>query len=391
MRIGIVKESLCIGGTERSASNISQALAGTHDVYTILFDDSIIQYPYGGQLISLSAPPKKSHFGKVLNSLIRSYRLRKVIRSEKIEIIFFLTGISGHLLYERFLKCVKIISCRDFGKISTRTKMFAKALCKSDAMISNSDFIKDYYLRIYPEHREKVFRAYNIIDIESVKVQSKAETNQAFLNFIELHDKTIVSVGRFCKEKGFEYLIHAFSIAKNNLSNVGLVLIGDGAFRDKYEEIITKLNLHEHVFFTGFDKNPYKYMRHCDVYVLSSLSEGFPNVLVEAMALSLPVIATNCYSGPAEILRDDQDYSAVTKRFAESDYGIITPRISSDEGNEVITELSNAIEYLLSNEELMGRYSILSALRAHVFSADAARESLSSIFEVLSERKKEKT
>ena len=168
-----------------------------------------------------------------------------------------------------------------------------------------------------------------------------------------------------------------------------LILVGDGVeYRSKYYTVIEKFGIKEHVYFTGFQKNPYKYMAKCSCFVLSSLSEGFPNVLAEAMTLGLPVIATNCLSGPAEILRKDNNYDAVSEHFEECDYGLITPRMTEDNNENAICQLANAINTLLSDEEMMRRYAMLSKQRVNDFSQDSISEKLNEILNELLERRK---
>ena len=115
---------------------------------------------------------------------------------------------------------------------------------------------------------------------------------------------------------------------------------------------------------------------------------NIPNVLAEAMALGLPVIAANCHSGPAEILRNDHDYDAVTDAFVECDYGMITPNITETNNENAIIQLSKAINALLRDKEKMAYYSKKSTERAAEFSEDAARTRLNEIFNTLLERRK---
>jgi glycosyltransferase involved in cell wall biosynthesis len=82
------------------------------------------------------------------------------------------------------------------------------------------------------------------------------------------------------------------------------MILGEGEERPKLEALVRELRLEEDVALPGFVENPYKYMKRAAVFVLSSRWEGFGMVLVEAMALGTPVIATDCPSGPAEILED---------------------------------------------------------------------------------------
>ncbi len=383
MRICILKESLCIGGTERSAANTSKILDDNNDVYVALFNGGDIDYDYAGTLVDFKLPPKSGVVGKIYNTYLRHRQIKKLLREKKIDILFQFVSISNLITRIKYKNTVKIISARDFGGMLDKTSMFKSGVDSSDAMICNSEYIKNYYLSKYPEDSEKVFTVYNVIDTDEICKQSKEQTEKEFTDFISCHKQNFVSVGRFCKEKGFEHLLSAFSKVHENKSDCGLILIGDGDYKEKYNEIINQHNLQDCVYFTGFQNNPYKYMAKCDVFVLSSLSEGFPNVLAEAMSLGLPAVAANCYSGPAEILRDDSDYNAVTDSFAECDYGIITPRITQTDNQIAISSLSDALLHLINNDTLMKKYSELSKHRAAEFSPKAAAEKFDAIFEKL--------
>ncbi len=380
--VGILKESLCLGGTERSAANTSRLLEKEYDLYFILFNGSDVKYSYGGSLLDIGAPPKNSLIGKFVNSFIRYSRVKNAIKQQKIDILYEFINIKNMLSYVSYKNTKRIISARDFGKVQLYTEKFYKALSKADAMICNSEYIKDYYISKYPVHKNKVFTVYNVIDGNEISNQTAEQTENEYNSFIESHGKIISVVGRFCKEKGFEYLLEAFAKASET-TDLGLVMIGDGAYKEQYLELIDKLGIEDRVYLTGFQNNPYKYMAKSDVFVLSSLSEGFPNVLAEAMSLGLPVIATNCYSGPAEILRDDCNYEAVTDNFVECDYGIITPRITETDNKNAISSLADAIVRLAKDEELIKKYSELSKQRALVYSPEVAAEKIQIIFEKL--------
>ncbi len=111
-----------------------------------------------------------------------------------------------------------------------------------------------------------------------------------------------VSVGRLVPNKNFGLLIRAWHDAKPAEK---LVILGEGPEHDNLQRLIDELNLHERVILGGFQRNPHAIMQRARYAVFSSLAEGFPNALAEAMALSLPVIASDCDSGPAEILHDE--------------------------------------------------------------------------------------
>lgn len=383
MQIVILKESLCLGGTERSAANISRALAQTHDVTVAVYDGSKTVYSHGGELVDFHLPPKNNILAKVLNNILRKNKCQKLVKERKIDVLYQFTSISNPLTYWKEKNCKKVISARDFRAMQEEHGKYRKALANSDGMICNSNYLREFYLSEYPEDKEKVFTVYNIIDCEEIRRQAKESVEPEFEAFLERHPQTVVSVGRFCKEKGFEYLMESLAKARETNENLGFVLVGDGTYLDKYQEVIARFGLGEHIYMTGFQENPYKYMARCSCYVLSSLSEGFPNVLAEAMALGLPVIATNCYSGPAEILRNDGDYEAVFDTYQLCDYGVIVPRFGENDHENAIVQMAKAMLDLLNDESLMKKYSALAAERAACFSSEFAADKLDEIFDLL--------
>lgn len=113
----------------------------------------------------------------------------------------------------------------------------------------------------------------------------------------------IVAAGRLTPQKDFATLLHAFAKLLCR-RDARLLLLGEGPERGRLESLVKSLNLGRSVDLHGFVPNPFKFMAHARLSVLSSVWEGFGNVLVEAMALGVPVVSTDCPSGPREILRD---------------------------------------------------------------------------------------
>jgi len=124
------------------------------------------------------------------------------------------------------------------------------------------------------------------------------------VNFpIAVRDKILLlHVGRLAVQKDHITLIGAFRIFKQTHANAVLFILGTGPLQSMLENYIGTNELSSCVFLIGFESNPYKWMAKCDVLILSSVFEGFGNVLVEAMALGKTVVSTNCPSGPEEIL-----------------------------------------------------------------------------------------
>lgn len=113
----------------------------------------------------------------------------------------------------------------------------------------------------------------------------------------------VIGIGRLTRQKDFPTLIKAFSLVRGQVTG-RLMILGKGEERPELESLVRELGLEEDVEFVGFVENPYKYLMRSSVFVLSSRWEGLPNVLIQALALGIRVISTNCPSGPAEILED---------------------------------------------------------------------------------------
>ena len=129
--------------------------------------------------------------------------------------------------------------------------------------------------------------------------------NDSSPKFSESSDTKIIFVGNLRPEKGLSYLIEAMEyIAKKDI-NSRLLIVGEGPQKENLEKLVTKLNINDRVTFSGkaaTDEVPV-YLKNSDIFVLPSLQEGFPNVLLEAMASGLPVVATDV-NGINEIIED---------------------------------------------------------------------------------------
>jgi glycosyltransferase involved in cell wall biosynthesis len=113
----------------------------------------------------------------------------------------------------------------------------------------------------------------------------------------------VIGVGRLEKQKNFDVLIHAFAKVKEQYPiPVRLVILGEGTLRSSLEKLIHTLGLSDSIVLPGFVGNPQAYMAQASVLVLSSIFEGFGNVICEAIAVGTPVVSTDCKSGPSEIL-----------------------------------------------------------------------------------------
>jgi len=111
----------------------------------------------------------------------------------------------------------------------------------------------------------------------------------------------VLAVGTLKKQKNFQLLLHAFALLPSVL-NIKLTILGEGSLRPELENLIKQLDLSRCVSLPGFKLDPVPWFRTADLFVLSSSWEGFANVVAEALEFGVPVVSTNCRSGPAEIL-----------------------------------------------------------------------------------------
>jgi glycosyltransferase involved in cell wall biosynthesis len=147
--------------------------------------------------------------------------------------------------------------------------------------------------------RKEIRTLYNpVLDDNLIKL-AKKDINEPWLQ--KKSKPVILAVGRLGKEKDYIILIKAIKIVREVL-DTRLIILGEGKERAELENLVANLGLSEAVKMPGFVKNPYAYMSKADVFVLSSVREGLPNVLIEALACRVPVVSTDCPYGPHEIL-----------------------------------------------------------------------------------------
>ena len=160
---------------------------------------------------------------------------------------------------------------------------------KADMFICQSKKVYDYYVFI-PKKRKKIIP--NMLDLRSLPAPCIDEENH-----------TIVSVGRLTEQKNFEMLIEAFKEAMPKIpDDSNLVIYGAGPLEEKLAAKIKNEGLSKKVFLKGAQSDVLNKMAGCALFVLPSLYEGFPNVLLEAMAVGLPVISTDFFTGVAKEL-----------------------------------------------------------------------------------------
>jgi len=152
--------------------------------------------------------------------------------------------------------------------------------------------------------------AYNtdkLIEKSTVEIQPEISENSF-----------IIAIGRLHSIKNFELLITAY--AQSNIK-IPLFILGEGPLRQKLQNQIDSLGYADKIFLKGYQVNPYPYIQKAAFMVSTSNAEGFPNAIAEALCLGTPILATNCESGPAEILADDVNFTTMDAEVVK--YGVL--------------------------------------------------------------------
>ena len=123
-----------------------------------------------------------------------------------------------------------------------------------------------------------------------------------YKNSLHKRHNYLLSTGRLVKQKDFYNLIIAFNIIKQKIPNYKLIIIGDGQLKNELQNLVNNLGLNKRIIFTGWKVKLKKYYVNSKLFILNSLYEGLGNVLIDAANYNLPIITTNCNSGPKEII-----------------------------------------------------------------------------------------
>jgi glycosyltransferase involved in cell wall biosynthesis/GT2 family glycosyltransferase len=214
----------------------------------------------------------------------------------------------------------------------------------AEAIVCVSNGVADDVIKI-TGLKNKIEVIYNPIVSQEIYDLSSQHVNHPW--FLDKKEPIIIAVGRLFKVKDYPTLISAFSIMRKK-RRAKLLILGKGAELDKLKRLVTSLGISSDVDFLGFQENPYKFMSKADVFVLSSMHEGFGNVIVEAMVCGVPVVSTDCKSGPNEIIENGKS-------------GLLVPPRDPD-------ALADAILKILSNQVLSEKLSSNGRLRANNFS-----------------------
>lgn len=167
----------------------------------------------------------------------------------------------------------------------------------ANGIITQCGEMKEDLTAVLHRLKRPIYYIYNPLNIEYIKCQMTK-----FNPYENKDQKVVVSAGRLVEQKDFKTLILAFSEVVKVYHNTILYILGDGSLKGDLEKLINSLNLKNSIILTGYVQNPYPYYHYAKLFVLSSKYEGFPNVLLEALATGVNIISTGCRTGVKEIM-----------------------------------------------------------------------------------------
>lgn len=384
-KLMLISPMLHQGGFERVCITTARLMEPYFDVTIVIFNSANIAYNVDGlHIIDINMGVKKGKVKKILNIIKRSCRVKRLKKELRPDIAYSF-GPSANMV-NAFSKTGKEkvwLGLRNYTDVeeTNKIKLFVRL---ADLIICCSRDIEKELKNKFGFNKTAVL--YNLYDVENIK--KEADAKEPALPFGEADEngrrlRYLVSMGRDDDMKGFWHMVKIFCLIHRQIPESRLILMGAGNF-EKYKKLAEDLGITDAIYFAGMQTQPYQYLKKGEIYLLTSGNEGFPNALVEGMALSLAPVSVNCKTGPAEILMENGDTAIAEAVFEEkrknketaviySDYGILVPAMSKERNlnPEEISEdeknMADIVISLMSDEEKLKEYQKRAAQRAHIF------------------------
>jgi len=325
MKVVIFIGGLSGGGAERVACNLCNSLISYgHEVEFLTMSDQKAAYlidSRAGRHCLLNEKEKK---GGIYNNSLRYIRFTKYLISNKADLYIVMLPITIIMMLAfSFLTSSKIIASEraDPSKYSTFIQKGLRLLCRrADGWVFQTPEVFNWYKKRLGNVKNIVIpNAINPVFFDNNKAKGK--------------EKVIITSGRLNAQKRHDLLIAAFSKIANKHGNYQLMILGEGSLRSRLANQITELNIENRVLMPGYVDDIKERLSEASMFVLTSDFEGMPNALIEAMALGLPCVSTDCDGGGARFLIKD------------GENGLLVPK------NDVAA-LANAMDRILSDDAL---------------------------------------
>ncbi len=347
MRVALIIVSLGCGGAERVMATMANYWAEKGWRVTLITfgskDSDFFATHKAIDRICLNArSPSDSLTRSILNSLQRIFRLRRALRRSRSEaVISFMENTNLVTLLAALGLGLNVVisqrndpSSRDTGVMRKLFRMLVYPL--ADIIVVQTEQVRQQ-LRAITKVDNKLKVIPNPV-VPPTRNDISLESSLDDITGDRQHQYNVIALGNLRPEKGFDDLLRAFSRTHSNHPDWRLILIGEGSERDKLLALARELAIENAVFLPGRLERPSIFLQQADLFVLSSRTEGFPNALLEAMACGLPVISTDCPSGPRDIIEHEVD-------------GVLVPV-----GD--VTALAAQMRRLMSNHELRNQYGV---------------------------------
>ena len=386
--------SLKGGGTERVLCLLSTYFSKKYDVHFLINDDDNIVYQCRGSLHKIDIENKFTNKPKFIRKIYSTTHLLSVIVKYRRKINNISPDISvsfqpSQNVFNVLSSKKSIVSFRSFNldyKIVNEhfinNFIMSYTVKHARRIIVPSLGIKEHLMSKFHINSSKIEVIPNPINLKSVNEKKEEPLDKTYEEEI-FKFPTIINVARLGKEKGQQHLIKAFSKVIKKIPEARLVILGEGPLKTKLINLSKKLGIENSVHFLGFKRNPFKYISRAKIFVLSSLYEGFANVIIESFACGTPVISTDCRSGPREIIAPESKFGENISKAEYGKYGILIPvQIRKSKINTVEEENIMAVEIikLLRNEELRNTFSKKGLERAKDFDISKIAELYEKVF-----------
>lgn len=295
MRILFCIGNLLKGGAERVAANLCNYLINENEITIVTTKGKKSEYELDKKIKVECLESEETNKGFILKNIDRLKVLKKIVKTENPDIIIsFLPEPSYRILFLKLFnrKLKIIVSVRNDPKIeykSTISRITMKVLYPlADGFVFQTKEAQEYF--------NKKIQKKSVIIPNPIKEEFICEPYDGE------RENIIVTVGRLEEQKNHKMLIEAFAKLPEQFNEYKLIIYGEGNLRKSLEEQVKKLNLTNRVFLPGQVDNVKEKIYKASLFVLSSNYEGMPNALMEAMALGVPCIATDCPCGGSRFL-----------------------------------------------------------------------------------------